>query len=150
MSIFKYNCLLTVWLTVYNSSNESYTPDLGHFRTFRYQVYAKIPDERRVKSQKTALIGGRERYFMGYISKSIYWIYFSDSRQIETVRDLELDKSYNNEEMGITATEKPLFFFKLEPLTDNTFNTLVRDKKLLISSVSHFVENDSDLFSAHF
>lgn len=49
-SFLKYNYLLTIWLRVYNSINESYTPHLSNLQTFGYQVYAKIPDEKRVKS----------------------------------------------------------------------------------------------------
>lgn len=48
-----------------------------------------------MKSQKTALGGGREGYFIGYTSKSIYWVYFPNTQQIETVQDLEFDESYN-------------------------------------------------------
>ena len=150
LSFLKYDCPLAVWLRAYNFSNKSYTPDLGHLRTFGCQVYTKILDERWVKSQKTAPVWGRERYFMGYTSESIYRVYFPDSRRIETVRDLEFDESYDNEEMGTTAAEEPLFSFpKLEPLTDNTFNTPVRDEELPAPSVSHSAEDDSDPLSAH-
>ena len=91
-SFLKYDCPLAVWLRAYNSTDESYTPDLSHLRTFGCRVYAKIPDEKRVKSQKTALVGGRKGYFMGYTSESIYRVYFPDSRRIETVRDLKFDE----------------------------------------------------------
>ena len=91
---------------------------------------------------------------MGYTSESIYWVYFPNSWRIETARDLEFDKSYDNEEKGTTAVEEPLFsFLKLELLTDNTFNTLVRDKELPIApptpSVSHPLKDESDLFFAY-
>ena len=87
---------------------------------------------------------------MGYTSESIYRVYFPDSRQIETVQDLEFDESYDNEKMGTTAAEEPLFSFpKLEPFTDNTFNTPVRDKELPAPSVSHSAKDDSYLLSAH-
>ena len=90
----------------------------------------------------------------GYTSESIYQIYFSDSWQIKTVQDLEFDKSYDNKEIGTTVIKEPLFSFsKLKPLTDNTFNILVRDKELPtappILSVSHHAEDDTDSFSAY-
>ena len=87
---------------------------------------------------------------MGYTSENIYRVYFSESRRIETVQDLKFDKSYDNEKMKIIAVEKPLFSFsKLELLTDNTFNTPVKDKELPTLSVSHSAEDDSDPLSAY-
>ena len=82
---FKYDCPLVVWLRAYNSSNKTYTPDLGHLQTFGCQVYTKIPDQKHVKSPKTIPIGNRKGYFMGYTSKNIYWVHFPDSRRIKTV-----------------------------------------------------------------
>ncbi len=95
LSFFKYDCALAVWLRKYNSSTKSYTPDLGHLWTFGCQVYAKILDKKRIKSQTTASVSSREGYFMSYTSESIYGVYFPNSRQIETVWDLEFDESYN-------------------------------------------------------
>ena len=60
LSFLKYDCPLAVWLRVYNSSNKSYTPDLDYLRTFGCQIFTKIPDEKQVKSEKTAFVGARE------------------------------------------------------------------------------------------
>lgn len=69
---------------------------------------------------------------MGYTNKSIYQVYFSDSRQIETVQDLDFDESYSYEEIKAIVEEKPLFFFsKLEPFTNSTFNTPIREEEKL-------------------
>lgn len=92
---------------------------------------------------------------MGYTSESIYLVYFSNSQHIDTIQDLEFDKSYDYEEIGITAKEVLLFSFsKLKPLTDSIFNTPVRDKELfatpLIFSASHSSEDDSDLLFAYY
>ena len=123
---------------------------MGHFRTFGCQLYAKIPDKSRIKSQKTALVKDREGYFIGFTSESIYWVYFPNSGRIETIRDLEFDESYNNEDMGTTIVEEPLFsFLKLEFFTDNIFNTPVRDKELPIPSVSYSAKDNSDPLSTH-
>lgn len=57
--------------------------------------------------------------------------------------------------MGITEVKKLLFrFFRLEFFTNCTFNTFVGYKEelpaiLLISLVSHSVEDDNDSLSAH-
>lgn len=67
---------------------------------------------------------------MGYTSESIYRVYFPDSRRIETVRDLEFDEGYSHQEIGTTVEEEPLFSFpKLEPFTESTFNTPVREEE---------------------
>ena len=128
----------------------SYTPNLGHFRTFSCQVYAKIPDKRWVKSKKTTPVRGRKRYIRGYTSESIYQVYFSNSRQIKTIQDLDFDESYDNKEIKITIVEEPFFsFLKLELFTDNTFNAFVRDKELPVPLIFHPAEDNSDLFLAH-
>lgn len=62
---FKYDYLLAVWLKACNSSKKSYKPDLGHLQTFSCLIHAKISNEKLVKSQKTAFVGGREGYFIG-------------------------------------------------------------------------------------
>ena len=131
-TFLKHDCPLAVWLRAYNSTNKSYTPDLSHIRTFGCRVYAKIPDEKRVKSQKTAPVGGREGFFMGYNSESIYRVYFPDSRRIETVRDLEFDEydSYQATQM-MEDTEQLFSFPDLEPVTDNTNNLPIREAKPL-------------------
>ena len=87
---------------------------------------------------------------MGYTSESIYQVYFPDSQRIEIIRDLEFDESYDNGEIETTAVEEPLFSLpKLEPLTNNTFNTPVRDKELPASLVIYSVEGNSDPLSTH-
>ncbi len=69
---------------------------------------------------------------MGYTSESIYWVYFSNSRRIKTVQDLEFDESYNNEKIGTIAVEEPFFSFsKLEFFTNSTYNTPVREEEEL-------------------
>lgn len=83
--LLKYNCPLLVQLRVYNSTNKSYIPDLNHLQNFNYRVYAKILDKKRVKSQKTTPVDSRKEYFMGYISKNLYQVYFPDSWQIKTI-----------------------------------------------------------------
>lgn len=92
---------------------------------------------------------------MGYTSESIYQIYFPDSRRIKTVRDLEFDKSYNYQEIGITVEEDPLFFFpKIEPFTNNTFNTPVKEEEELSaisstpSTIHSKAKDDSNSFSS--
>ena len=92
----------------------------------------KIPDKKPVKSRKIALVSDRKRYFISYTSKSIYRVYFLDSRWIKTVRDLEFDEDYSYKKIGTTVEEELLFSFpKLEPFTDNTFDILVRKEKEL-------------------
>ncbi len=69
---------------------------------------------------------------MGYTSESIYQVYFPDSQQIETVRDLKFDESYNYKEIGTIAVEELFFsFLKLESFTNSTYNTPVREKEEL-------------------
>lgn len=111
MPFFNYDYRLAVWLIVYTFSTESYNRNLGHLQTFSYKVYTKISDKRWVKSQKTALVGGREGHFMSYTNKSIYQVYFPNSRRIEIVWDLEFDENYDYKEMRTTAIEEPLFSF---------------------------------------
>ena len=140
LSFLKYNYPLAVWLRTYNSSNESYIPNLGHLQTFKYQVYAKISYKKQIKSQKTTLVGDRKRYFMGYTSDSIYRVYFPHSRQIEIIQNLEFDKSYDNEKMSITEVEKLFFFFSnLELFINNTFTIPINNKKLFAFSVTYFI-----------
>ena len=50
----------------------NFTSNLSYVRTFGYHVFVKIPDEKRVKSQKNAVVDNREGYFIGYNSESIY------------------------------------------------------------------------------
>lgn len=59
------------------------------------QVYTEIPDEKRVQSQKTEVVGGQEGFFVGYTSENIYRVYFLDGRRIETVRDLAFDLAFD-------------------------------------------------------
>ena len=89
LSFLKYDCPLAVWLRVYNFINKSYIHDLSHLQTFGCQVYAKISIEKRVISKKTAPVHGWEGYFIEYNSKSIYWVYFPNSQQIMTIRNLK-------------------------------------------------------------
>lgn len=128
---------------------------MGHLGTFGCKFYAKIPNKKQVKSQKTAIVDGKERYFMGYTNESIYQVYFPDSRQIKTIQDLEFDESYDYKEIEKIIVEELIFFFlKLKLLTDSTFKTHVKDKTLFIMSAillaSHSPKDNVDLFSAFF
>ena len=94
---------------------------------------------------------------MDYTSESIYWVNFSDSRRIDTVRDLEFDEDNSFEEMGTTVAKVYLFSFsKLDFFTDITFNTSVREEEDLPAtpstpSVAHpIIEYDSDQLSLSF
>ena len=53
--------------------------------------------------------------------------------------------------MGTTMVEERLFSFpKLKFLTDNIFNTSVRDKKLVAFSIFYSTKDDSYPFFAYF
>ncbi len=92
---------------------------------------------------------------MGYTSEIIYRVYFPDSWRIETVQDLEFDKSYSYKEIGITVVEELFFsFHKLESFTNNTYNTPVKKEEELLAipstpSVTHLnvKDDNSDRFS---
>lgn len=85
----------------------------------------------------------------------MYRVYFPNNWQIETVQDLEFDESYNYKKMRTKVEKEPLFsFFRLELLSDSTFNIPIRDKELPtalpILLALHPVEKNSDLLSNHF
>ncbi len=57
-TFLQFDCPLSVWLRVYNSSQDDYIQDITHLRTFGCRVYVNIPAEKRVKSRKVGPVGG--------------------------------------------------------------------------------------------
>ena len=110
-SFFKYDCPLAVWFRDIQLQQRDLYTWLGPSSTFGCRVYAKIPDKKCVKSQETALVGGREGYFIDYTSESIYRGYFPDSRRIDTVQDQEFDEGYSYKEMRTKVEEESIFSF---------------------------------------
>lgn len=92
------------------------------------------------------------------MSENIYQVYFLNNWQIKIIQDLEFDRKYNYEEIGIIAIKKPLFFYsKLELFTDNTYNIFVKKEEKLsaipfsLSITYPKVEDDnSNYFSSTF
>ena len=88
-TFLQFDCQLSVWLRVYNFSQDDYTSDITHPRPFGCLVYIIISAEKHVKSRKIERVSSQEGYFVGYTTTNIYRIYFPDTRKLEIIRDLE-------------------------------------------------------------
>ncbi len=88
-TFLQFDWSLSVWLRVYNSFQDDYIQDITHLRTIGCQVYVNIPAKNHINSRNVWPEGDREGYFVGYTTTKIYRIYFSDTRKVEIMGDLE-------------------------------------------------------------
>lgn len=98
-SPINFDTLLQGWFWAYNGTQYDYFLDLSHLRTFGCLLFFAISLQKRIKSQKIAQMRWQKRYFIGYTLESIWQVYFSDTQNVQIVRDLEFVDFYEYDDL---------------------------------------------------